>query len=80
MEGYEENKETYEITFEYKDAQTKVIEVVKEIQNQKLADVPKDVEEVKTGDDTKLLLPIGIALVAISGIIIVIIRMKRTKR
>lgn len=80
LEGYEENKETYEITFEYKDAQTKVIEVVKEIQNQKLADAPKDVEEVKTGDDTMLLLPIGIALVAISGIIIVIIRMKRTKR
>lgn len=80
LEGYEENKETYEITFEYKDSKTKVIEIVKEIQNQKKPEAPKDVEEVKTGDDTMLLLPVGLALIGIIGIIFMIIRIRRTKR
>lgn len=80
LEGYEENKETYEITFEYKDSKTKVIEIVKEIQNQKKPEAPKDVEEVKTGDDTMLLLPVGLALIAVIGIIFLLIRIRRTKR
>ena len=50
MEGYEEHTETYEITFSYVDAKTKVIEVVKEIQNKKLPQTPEKPEDVKTGD------------------------------
>lgn len=72
--------ETYEITFSYVDAKTKVIEVVKEIQNKKLPQTPEKPEDVKTGDNTMLLLPIGIAVVAAFGIGIVLWRIRRTKR
>ena len=68
LEGYEDNTETYEVTFSYQDAKTKVIEVVKEIQNKKIQKPPKKTEEVKTGDPTMLLLPVGIAVLAIIGI------------
>ena len=80
LEGYEEHTETYEITFSYVDAKTKVIEVVKEIQNKKLPQTPEKPEDVKTGDNTMLLLPIGIAVVAAFGIGIVLWRIRRTKR
>lgn len=80
LEGYEEHTETYEITFSYVDAKTKVIEVVKEIQNKKLPQTPEKPEDVKTGDNTLLLLPIGIAVVAAFGIGIVLWRIRRTKR
>ena len=46
LEGYVANEESYEITFSYQDAETKVIEVVQEITNEKAPDAP---EEVKTG-------------------------------
>lgn len=80
LEGYEEHTETYEITFSYVDAKTKVIEVVKEIQNKKLPQTPEKPEDVKTGDNTMLLLPIGIAVGAAFGIGIVLWRIRRTKR
>ena len=80
LDGYEEHTETYEITFSYVDAKTKVIEVVKEIQNKKLPQTPEKPEDVKTGDNTLLLLPIGIAVVAAFGIGIVLWRIRRTKR
>ena len=72
--------ETYEITFSYADAKTKVIEVVKEIQNKKLPKTPEKSEEVKTGDTTMILLPIGIAVLTVAGIGIVLWRIRRTKR
>ena len=80
LDGYEKSTETYEVTFSYVDAKTKVIEMVKEIQNKKLPQTPEKTEEVKTGDQTMLLLPIGIAVVAILGISIVLWRIRRTKR
>ena len=80
LDGYEKSTETYEVTFSYVDAKTKVIEMVKEIQNRKIPQTPEKTEEVKTGDQTMLLLPIGIAVVAILGISIVLWRIRRTKR
>ena len=52
MDGYEKSTETYEVTFSYVDAKTKVIEMVKEIQNKKLPQTPEKTEEVKTEDQT----------------------------
>ena len=80
MDGYEKHTETYEITFSYADAKTKVIEVVKEIQNKKLPKTPEKSAEVKTGDTTMILLPIGIAVLTVIGIGIVLWRIRRTKR
>ena len=80
LDGYEKHTETYEITFSYADAKTKVIEVVKEIQNKKLPKTPEKSEEVKTGDTTMILLPIGIAVLTVIGIGIVLWRIRRTKR
>ena len=56
LEGYEESEEEWEITFEYQDDQTPVIEVMKEIQNKKAPVVTTDTP--KTGDDTNWMLPL----------------------
>ena len=56
LEGYEESEEEWEITFEYQDDQTPVIEVAKEIQNKKAPVVTTDTP--KTGDDTNWMLPL----------------------
>ena len=76
LEGYVANEESYEITFSYQDAETKVIEVVQEITNEKAPDAP---EEVKTGDNT-LIIPVIIGILAVIGIIVLIIRIRRSKR
>lgn len=77
LEGYVANEESYEITFSYQDAETKVIEVVQEITNEKVPDAP---EEVKTGDNTMLIIPVIIGILAVIGIIVLIIRIRRSKR
>lgn len=77
LEGYVAKDESYEITFRYQDAETKVIEVVQEITNEKAPDAP---EEVKTGDDTMLIVPVIIGILALTGMILLIIRIRRTKR
>ncbi|MBM6801850.1 hypothetical protein H6B07_04045 [Mediterraneibacter glycyrrhizinilyticus] len=77
LEGYVAKDESYEITFSYQDAETKVIEVVQEITNEKAPDAP---EEVKTGDDTMLIVPVIIGILALAGMILLIIRIRRTKR
>ena len=77
LEGYVANEESYEITFSYQDAETKVIEVVQEITNEKAPDAP---EEVKTGDNTMLIIPVIIGILAVIGIILLIIRIRRSKR
>ncbi len=77
LEGYVANEESYEITFSYQDAETKVIEVVQEITNEKAPDAP---EEVKTGDNTMLIVPVIIGLLAVTGIILLIIRIRRSNR
>ena len=77
LEGYVANETSYEITFRYQDAETKVIEVVQEITNEKAPDAP---EEVKTGDDTMLIVPVIIGILALAGIILLIIRIRRSKR
>ena len=56
LEGYEKAEEEWEITFAYKDDQTLVIEVLKEIQNRKTPVVTTDAP--KTGDDTNWMLPL----------------------
>lgn len=77
LEGYVANEESYEITFSYQDTETKVIEVVQEITNEKAPDAP---EEVKTGDNTMLIIPVIIGILAVIGIIVLIIRIRRSKR
>ena len=46
----------------------------------KIPQPPEKTEEVKTGDPTMLLLPVGIAVLAIIGIGLVLWRLRRTKR
>ena len=54
-----------------------MIEVVQEITNEKAPDAP---EEVKTGDNTMLIIPVIIGILAVIGIILLIIRIRRSKR
>ena len=48
-----------------------------EITNEKAPDAP---EEVKTGDNTMLIIPVIIGILAVIGIIVLIIRIRRSKR
>lgn len=67
LEGYEKTEEEWEITFDYQDDKTPVVEVLKEIQNKKAPQTPEKVKDMpKTGDDTNWLLPV-LALLASGG-------------
>lgn len=69
LEGYEANTKEEETVFAYQDDKTKVIEITKEIENQKTPVEEKTVDAPKTGDDTNLLLPILIAVFALIGML-----------
>ncbi len=77
LEGYEKPEEEWEITFEYKDDKTPVIEVLKEIQNKKPAAPGTPTDAPKTGDDTNWMLPL-IVLIA-SGICVVCMAVRKRK-
>ena len=70
LDGYQASEEEWEITFKYKDDQTPVIEVLKEIQNEK-APVTTTTGAPQTGDDTNWIFPVmgllagGICLAAV---------------
>ena len=68
LEGYVANEESYEITFRCQDTETKVIEVVQELTKGKAPDAPK---KVKTGDNTMLIVPMNIGILAVVGIILI---------
>ncbi len=75
LEGYEKSEEEWEIAFEYKDDQTPVIEILKEIQNKKVPVVTTDAP--KTGDDTNWMLPL---LGILAGGICVIYAVSRKRK
>ena len=75
LDGYQESKEEWEITFEYKDDQTPVIEVLKEIQNEKAPVVTTDIPQ--TGDDTNWLLPVMGLLAGGTGLAAVLMLHKK---
>ena len=75
LDGYQESKEEWEITFEYKDDQTPVIEVLKEIQNEKAPVVTTDIPQ--TGDDTNWLLPVMGLLAGGAGLAVILMLHKK---
>lgn len=80
LEGYEKSNEEWEVSFDYVDDKTPVIEVLKEIQNKKNPETPQTVSDApKTGDDTNWLLPI-LGLVASAGGVVTIVIHKRKAR
>lgn len=79
LEGYESNSEEYEVVFSYKDDKTRVIEVTKEIQNTRKPGTPAPTAP-KTGDTTNIWIPVVVALVALAGIVVVIVRMRRKRK
>ena len=58
----------YATIFHYQDTETKVIEVVQELTKGKAPDAPK---KVKTGDNTMLIVPMNIGILAVVGIILI---------
>lgn len=64
LEGYDKNEETYEITFEYKDGNTPVIEVVQEITNQKTKANKMKSDAPKTGDTSDILSAVAALVIA----------------
>lgn len=76
LDGYEANTKEEEILFSYKDDKTKLIEITKEIKNTR----KPGVEAPKTGDTTNLWIPVAAVVIAIVGITVVFIRMRRRKR
>lgn len=76
LKGYEASKEETEVVFAYKDDKTKVIEVSKEIKNTR----KPGVEAPKTGDMTNLWLPAAAAVLALAGIVVVILRMRKKRK
>lgn len=79
LEGYEANGKEEEIVFTYQDDKTKIIEVTKEIKNNRKPGVEAPAAP-KTGDTTNFWIPIAAAIFAAIGILMVGIRMKRRKR
>lgn len=79
LDGYESNSEEYEVVFNYKDDQTSVIEVTKEIQNTRKPGTPAPTAP-KTGDTTNIWIPIVVALIALAGIVIEVVRMRRKRK
>ena len=75
LDGYQESKEEWEITFEYKDDQTPVIEILKEIQNEKAPVVTTDIPQ--TGDDTNWLLPVMGLLAGGAGLAVILMLHKK---
>lgn len=79
LDGYEANKKEEEVVFTYKDDKTKVIEITKEVKNTRKPGVEAPAAP-KTGDSTNIWIPIAVALFAIGGITVVIIRKRKRNR
>lgn len=75
LEGYQPSEEEWEITFAYKDDRTPVVEVLKEIQNEKIPAVTTDVPQ--TGDDTNWIFPVIGLLAGGAGLAAVLILHKK---
>jgi len=80
LEGYDKNEETYEIIFEYQDGNTPVIEVVKEITNQKTKSNEAKSNAPKTGDTTDILYAVAALVVAGGTSVYVGLRMVRRRK
>lgn len=86
-DGYKLDDTKYEITFEYVDDHTPVIEVLKELTNEKTPekDTPQENSDTpssssgnpKTGDETNLWIPLLAMGVSVAGIAGILIRRKR---
>mgnify|MGYP001776150870 CR=1 FL=1 len=72
------NEESNEIIFSYQDSETKVTEEkeIQEITNEKTPDAS---EEVKTGKNTTLIVPVTIGTLVVAGIILQIILLRSSK-
>ena len=79
LEGYEANSEEVEVVFDYQDDETKIIEVTKEIENTRKPGTPPP-DAPKTGDHTKIWIPVIIMAAAILGIVVIVIRIRRRRR
>ena len=79
LEGYEANTEEVEVVFDYQDDETKLIEVTKEIENTRKPGTPPP-DAPKTGDHTKIWIPVIIMAAAILGIVAIVIRIRRRRR
>lgn len=79
LEGYEANTEEVEVVFDYQDDETKLIEVTKEIENTRKPGTPPP-DAPKTGDHTKIWIPVIITAAAILGIVVIVIRIRRRRR
>lgn len=79
LDGYQANTKEEEIVFTWEDQKTAVIEVTKEITNTREPGTPAPTAP-KTGDTTNIWIPVLAALLALAGIIVVLVRMKRRKR
>ena len=75
LEGYEDGKEE-EIVFSIEDSETPVIEVEKEIENTRLPGVPFSPQ---TGDDTNIVGPLVLALLSLTGVIMIALGMVRRR-
>ena len=81
LEGYEKSEEEWEITFDYKDDKTPVIEVLKEIQNKKTPGEPHKVTDMpKTGDNTNLFLAFLLLGISAGCMTFVIVRKRRNRK
>lgn len=80
LDGYEKLDKEWEIVFEYKDDETPVIEVSKEIQNKKIPQKPgTPTNAPKTGDDTNWMLPVMAILASGFCAVYVMIHKKKMK-
>ena len=79
LEGYVANTKEVEVVFDYQDDETKLIEVTKEIENTRKPGTPPP-DAPKTGDHTKIWIPVIIMAAAILGIVVIVIRIRRRRR
>ena len=92
LNGYDLDKTKYEVTFEYVDDKTPVVEVLKSLTNVKTPKTPekdtpadktpgtKATKSPKTGDNTNIWLPVLLLVVSAAGVItFVVIRRKRRR-
>lgn len=92
LNGYDLDKTKYEVTFEYVDDKTPVVEVLKSLTNVKTPETPekdtpsdktpgtKATKSPKTGDNTNIWLPVLLLVVSAAGVItFVVIRRKRRR-
>jgi LPXTG-motif cell wall-anchored protein len=85
LDGYTLDSTEHEVTFEYVDDSTPILEVTFDLTNEKpeTTDTPTETTTVsnpKTGDDTNLWLPILLMAVSVCGMATIVIRRKRRRK